>query len=54
MESLKELTNRIDGEINHLETDPEEVALTKLLDFVDRDIAGEISDEKAEEFFKSL
>jgi hypothetical protein len=54
MESLKQLESRLDKEIEHLETDPEEVAIAKTLDFLDRDIAGEVSDREAEEFFKSL
>jgi hypothetical protein len=54
MQSLKELTTQLDREINHLETDPEQVALKKLLEFVDKDIAGEISERESDDFFKDF
>jgi hypothetical protein len=54
METLKQLESRLDKEIKHLETDPKEVAIAKTLAFLDKDIAGEVSDKEADDFFKAL
>jgi hypothetical protein len=54
MKSLKELEIQLDKEVKFLETDPDQVAIAKVLDFLDRDIAGQISDKESDDFFNNL
>jgi hypothetical protein len=54
MHSLKQIQNNLDKEINFLATDPEQVDQAKILDFLDRDIAGEVSEEEADNFFSEF